>query len=132
MRVLLAILIGGLAAGCTMESEPVDRAAPTASAIAAATQGRVAGDPVACIDQRGLRNTRTVAGAIIFEGPGDVVYVNEGLGGCQALAHGRAIRTSNPIGRLCRGDIVTAFEPVSGMEFGGCAMGDFVPYRRVD
>ena len=92
MRVLLTILIGGLAAGCTMESEPVDRAAPATSAIVAATQGRVAGDPVACIDQRGLRNTRTVAGAIIFEGPGDVVYVNEGLGGCQALAHGRAIR----------------------------------------
>lgn len=132
MKAALTLLIAGLAAGCTMESEPIERTAAARSAIAEATEGRVAGEPVSCINQVGLRGTRTVAGAIIFEGPGGVVYVNEGNGGCSALAHGRAIRTSNPSGRLCRGDIVTAFEPVSGMEFGGCAMGDFVPYRRVE
>ena len=130
MKALLAILIGGLAAGCTMDSEPVELTSSAASAIVEAVEGRVAGEPVSCINQVGLRNTRTVAGAILFEGPGDVIYVNEGNGGCSALDHGRAIRTSNPSGRLCRGDIVTAFEPVSGAEFGGCALGDFVPYRR--
>ena len=130
MKAILTMLLAGLAAGCTMADEPVDRAAPAASAIAAATQGRAAGDPVSCISTVGLRDTRTVAGAIIFAGPGGILYVNEGLGGCHALAHGRAIRTRTPSTRLCRGDIVTAFEPVSGMEFGGCALGDFVPYRR--
>lgn len=131
MKALLIILIGGLAA-CTMEQGPVERAGPAPAAIAAATEGRVAGAPVSCVSQHGLRGTRTVAGAIILEGPGDVVYVNQGMGGCLALAHGRAIRTRNPSGRLCRGDIVTAFDPVSGTEWGGCALGDFTPYRRMD
>ena len=63
-------------------------------------------------------------------GPGDVVYVNRGAGGCRALAFGRALRTRNPTGNLCSGDIVTAFEPVSGVEYGGCSLGEFVPYRR--
>ena len=132
MKAFSTMALAAMAVACAMETEPVDRAGPTPSAIAAATAGRVAGAPVACVSQVGLRNTRTVAGAILFEGPGDVLYVNQGLGGCHALAHGRAIRTRNPSNRLCRGDIVTAFEPVSGTEFGGCSLGDFVPYRRVD
>lgn len=123
------MVLAALAAGCAAQ-EPVDRAGAVPPAILRATEGRVAGTPVACVSQLGLRNTRAVAGAILFEGPGNVVYVNEGLGGCGALALGRAIRTGNPTGRLCRGDIVTAFDPVSGAEFGGCALGDFVPWRR--
>ena len=111
-------------------SEPVDRAGPPTQAIARAMQGRTAGTPVACISQHGLRNMRVHAGALLIEAPGGIVYVNEGVAGCSALALGRAIRTRSPSSRLCRGDIVTAFEPVSGVEFGGCALGEFVPYRR--
>ena len=129
MKLLTLILPVAIAAGCAMQ-ESVDRAGPDDTALAEAVQGRIAGPPVACVSQRGLRNTRTVAGALLFEGPGDVVYVNRGAGGCQALAFGRAIRTRNPTGSLCSGDIVTAFEPVSGVEFGGCSLGEFVPYRR--
>jgi hypothetical protein len=119
-------------AAASAAPEPVDRASAPPSAIAAAMRGRTAGAPVACIDRVGLRNTRAIAGALLFEGRGGIVYVNEGVAGCRALAFGRAIRTGNPGGRLCRGDIVTAFEPVSGVEYGGCALGDFVPYRRTD
>ena len=131
MKPIALLFLAGLAAGCAMQ-EPVERAGPDESAIAEAVRGRTAGPPVACVTQVGLRNTRTVAGAILFEGPGDVVYVNRGPGGCQALAFGRAIRTRNPTGSLCAGDIVTAFEPVSGVEYGGCSLGEFVPYRRAD
>jgi hypothetical protein len=126
--ILIPMLV---AAGCAMQ-EGVERAGPDESAIAEAVQGRVAGPAVACVSQRGLRNSRTIAGALLFEGPGDIVYVNRGAGGCQALAFGRAIRTRNPTGSLCSGDIVTAFEPVSGVEYGGCSLGEFVPYRRAD
>jgi hypothetical protein len=31
--------------------------------------------------------------------------------------------------QLCRGDIVTVFDPISGVEFGGCSLGEFTPYR---
>jgi hypothetical protein len=131
MKLLALVLPAAIAAACAMQ-EPVERAGPDESAIAEAVRGRTAGQPVACVTQFGLRNTRTVAGALLFEGPGDVVHVNRGAGGCRALAFGRAIRTSNPSGRLCSGDIVTAFEPVSGVEYGGCSLGEFVPYRRTD
>jgi len=125
------MILAGLVAGCAME-EPVERSGPVPDAVAEALQGRTPGPPMACVSQRGLRNTRAIAGAILFEGPGDVIYVNHGPGGCQALAFGRAIRTRNPTGQLCSGDIVTAFEPVSGVEYGGCSLGEFVPYRRTD
>ena len=125
--ILPALLVTGAAA-----PEPPERAGATPSAVAHAMRGRTAGSPVACVSRVGLRSTRAIAGALLFRGPGGVVYVNEGVGGCRALAFGRAIRTSNAGGRLCRGDIVTAFDPASGVEFGGCALGDFVPYRRAD
>ena len=126
-----AVLILSALAACTA-AEPIERAGPTPDAIAHAVRGRTPGPPVACISQFGLRGSRAVAGAMLFRGPGDVIYVNEGIAGCRALALGTAFRTHNPTGRLCRGDIVTAFEPVSGAEFGGCALGDFVPYRRTN
>jgi hypothetical protein len=126
----LALIVIAAAAGGLAAPEPVQRAGPTPSAIAHVMRGRTAGAPIACISKVGLRNTRAVAGALLFEGRGGIVYVNEGIAGCGALAFGGAIRTGGPSGRLCRGDIVTAFEPVSGAEFGGCALGDFVPYRR--
>ena len=131
MKAVLTILTAALAVGCTVNG-PVDRMETRSTELAEATAGRVAGSPVSCVGQVGLRNTRTVGEAILFEGPGDVLYVNHGNGGCGVLEHGRAIRTRNPSNRLCRGDIVTAFDPVSGMEFGGCSLGDFVPYRRPD
>lgn len=123
--VLLALLAG---AG----SEPADRAGAPPSAIAHVMRGRTPGAPVPCISQRGLRQTRAIAGALLFKGPSGTVYVNEGIAGCRALALGRAIRAGGPTGRLCRGDIVTAFDPVSGAEFGGCMLGEFVPWRRTD
>jgi len=126
---LLALVLAAFPAASAAQA-PVERAGPTPSAIAHAMRGRTAGPPVACISQFGLRNTRAIAGALLFEGPGGIVYVNEGVAGCRALAFGPAFRTRGPTGRLCRGDIVTAFEPVSGTDYGGCALGEFVPYRR--
>ena len=131
MKRAALIALAALVAGC-MADEPVDRAGPMPDAVLAATEGRVAGTPVSCVSQTLLRNHRVVGGAMLFEGPGGVIFVNQGSAGCQALAFGRAIRTRTPSSQLCRGDIVTAFEPVSGTEYGGCVLGDFVPYRRID
>ena len=131
MKLLVTILAAGLVAGCAAEPA-FERAGPMPAPVVEAMQGRVAGPPLACVRQSGLRSNRVVAGAVLFEGPGGVVYVNRGLGGCPGLALGRAIRTSTPTGSLCRGDIVTAFEPVSGSEFGSCTLGEFIPYHRVD
>ena len=68
--------------------------------------------------------------AILFEGTGDTLYLNRPAGGCSGLAEGRALVVRTTISQLCRGDIVTVLDPVSGVEYGGCGLGDFVPYRR--
>ena len=132
MKASVPILIAALAGGCAVQ-EPAASSEAARSRLAEALAGRSAGEPVACVSQVGLRNYRAIGeGALLFDGPGGVVYVNRPAGGCPGLEFGRTIRTRTPSSQLCSGDIVTAFDPVSGAEFGGCGLGEFVPYRRVD
>jgi hypothetical protein len=132
MKRMMTLLMAGLAAACVAADEPVELSAATEAELAEALVGRTAGPPASCVIQRDIRHTRTVAdGTMLFEGVGDVVWVNRPAGGCPALRFGRAFRTRTPSTRLCRGDIMTVFDPVSGVEFAGCSLADFVPYRRV-
>jgi hypothetical protein len=85
------------------------------------------------VSQRDLRGNRSVGeDVILFDGRSrDVVYVNRPAGGCPELNSGRAIVTRTTSNQLCRGDIAVVFDTQSGMEFGGCGLGEFTPYRRV-
>ena len=132
MKPVLMLLLSGLAAGCMAAADEAgELSAAAQSELDAALAGRSPGPAMSCIPQRDIRHTRTIAdGVMLFEGPGDVVWVNRPGGGCGALRFGRAFRTRTPSSSLCRGDIVTVFDPVSGMEFAGCSLVDFVPYRR--
>ncbi|HWT13913.1 MAG TPA: hypothetical protein VN231_14260 [Allosphingosinicella sp.] len=130
MKLAALIVLAGLAAGCTME-EPIEVAHETDGAVAEAVAGRIAGDPQSCVEMRRIRSSRAIGDdAILYEGTGDTVYLNRPAGGCQSLGMGRSLRTRTISSSLCRGDIVTVFDPVSGTEYGGCGLGDFVPYRR--
>ena len=124
-----AILVPALlAAGCMAEA-PVSTPEGEAQ-IAAALAGRTAGAPLECVSSRDIRGPRIVGGALIFDTGGSTVYLNRASGGCALFDEGRAVRTRTTTGRLCRGEIVTIFDPVSGTEFGGCTLGQFVPYSR--
>lgn len=130
MRMILAFAAAGLMAGC-MEREPVELTADAQAELARELEGRVAGDPQACVQQRDIRGNRSVGeGVLLFDGPSGTIFVNRPAGGCPSLDHGRALSTRTMGTRLCRGDIARVFDPTSGIEFGGCALGDFVPYRR--
>ncbi|MDQ4087538.1 MAG: hypothetical protein M3177_05960 [Pseudomonadota bacterium] len=131
MKRAALFLFAGLAAGCTME-EPVEIAHENDPRMAEALAGRTAGPPQACVEMRRVRSSRSIGDdAILFEGStSDIVYVNRPAGGCPGLQMGRSIRTRTTATSLCRGDIVTPFDPVSGAEHGGCGLGDFIPYRR--
>lgn len=59
-----------------------------------------------------------------------MVYVKRPTGGCPGLDFGRALSTRNTSSTLCRGDVVTVFDPISGTQYGGCSLGHFTPYRR--
>ena len=130
MKYLVTLAMAGLVAGC-MAPEPVELSADAQAELSRELEGRVAGDPVPCLNQRDIRGNRSVGEAVLlFDGPGDIVYVNRPAGGCPSLDHGRALSTRTMGTRLCRGDLARVFDPTSGIEYGGCSLGDFVPYRR--
>jgi hypothetical protein len=135
MRNLLLLASACLAASCTTDS-PEQRAEMQASDEASlATQLRgfePAGPPVQCVSSRDLKGNRSAGEtAIVFSGIGGRLWVNRPPAGCPDLRFSRALKTRTPSTRLCRGDIATVFDPVSGIGYGSCGLGEFEPYRRL-
>jgi hypothetical protein len=135
MKHFLFIASACLAAGCTTD-EPGERAdlrAEDEASLAAQLRGfEPDGPPVQCVNTRDLRGNRSAGeAAIVFTGPGGRKWVNRPAAGCPDLGFSRALRTRTSGPRLCRGDIATVFDPVSRIEYGGCGLGSFEPYRRV-
>jgi hypothetical protein len=135
MRHLLLLVSACLAASCTTD-DPAERAemrADDEATLAAQLSGfEPAGPPVQCVNTRDLRGNRSAGEtAIVFSGLGGRKWVNRPAAGCPDLSFSRALKTRTPGTRLCRGDIATVFDPVSGFTYGGCGLGEFEPYRRV-
>lgn len=132
MKKLLMLPLLTLAAGCT-DQRPMEMSAQAQTRLGAELEGRVAGAPQSCVPQRDLAGNRSVGeGAIIFDGRGrNVLYVNRPAAGCPELGPGRALKTRTTMTRLCAGDIVEVFDPVSGFSAGSCGLGEFTPYRRL-
>ncbi|MEZ5708961.1 MAG: hypothetical protein R3E02_06190 [Blastomonas sp.] len=94
-------------------------------------EGRVAGQPVECVPSfSNSRITIISRTALVFESAG-VVYVNVPENHGQ-LKDRDAVQTRTFGTRLCRTDIVTTFEPITGAYTGNISLQEFVPYRRAD
>ncbi len=119
--------MGGAAPGPAGQAQAAD----AETGLAAALKGRVAGQPQDCVAESDLAGNQSYGrDAIVFSSrTGDVLWVNRPASGCPALDPTRAIRVKTPASRLCRGDIVMVFDPATKIEFGGCALGAFTPYR---
>jgi hypothetical protein len=134
---LFAVAAAALVAGCVNESDEMSAAAAAvgnaveADALAEALAGRTAGAPRSCVRLQDVRNTRGAGpDTILFDGPGDVVYVNRARSSCPDIKSWHAIRTRTLGTNLCSGELIRVFDPNSGIEFGGCSLGEFVPWRR--
>jgi hypothetical protein len=138
MKATVIVFAAVVAAACAHGERPETATRTQAQAteneakLAAALGGMVAGPAQDCVFERDLGSNEAYGGrAILFHGPtDDVVYVNRPPAGCPGLDSGRALKLRTPAARLCRGDVVTVFEPVSGTALGGCSLGQFTPYRR--
>lgn len=123
------------AASCTMNDAPpppADRGGPEAALSLALRGYEPDGPPVSCVQMRDLGGNKSAGDAIVFSANvGGRIWVNRPAGGCPDLNFGRALQTRTFSTQLCRGDIATVFDPVSGMSYGGCGLGDFQPYRRM-
>ena len=99
--------------------------------LARVLEGRVAGEPVDCIDLHRVRSSRVIEDTAIVYDAGGVVYVNRPRNGAEELNRFDAMLTRLPTTRLCSVDTVTMFDTTSRMMTGIVFLGEFVPYRRV-
>jgi len=131
MKSILALgLIASL--GACAEDGPMEMAANDEARLAAELRDyEQSGPAVSCVSQRDLEGNRSVGeGAIIFGARGSGVYVNRPRAGCPELKFGRGLQTRTPGTRLCAGDIASVVDFTTGIQFGGCGLGEFTPYKR--
>jgi hypothetical protein len=127
MRKLLPLIAGTLLIGGVAQAKPADHEAELDRAIA----GRVAGEPVDCIDLHRIRSSRVITGTAIIYDAGNVLYVNRPENGASELNQWDTMVTRTQSTRLCSIDTVTMIDPGSRSFSGVVFLGDFVPYRRV-
>ena len=127
MRKLLPLIAASLIIGGAAQAAPVDREAELERAL----QGRVAGEPVNCIDLRRIQSSRIINDTAILYDSGSVLYVNRPRNGADQLDRRDTMVTRTMLSRLCDIDVVTMVEPSSGTMSGIVFLGEFVPYRRV-
>ena len=127
MRKLITLLAGTLMLGGVAQAKPQDREEELARAI----QGRVAGEPVQCIDLHRVRSSRIINGTAIVYDAGSVIYVNRPENGADQLNQWDTMVTRTPSTRLCNVDTITMIDRASHNFTGVVFLGDFVPYRRV-
>jgi hypothetical protein len=127
MRKLNTLLAGTLMLGGVAQAKPQDHEAELARAI----QGRVAGEPVQCIDLHRVRNSRIIPDTAIIYDAGSVIYVNRPENGADQLNQWDTMVTRTSTTQLCNVDTVTMIDRASHNFTGVVFLGDFVPYRRV-
>lgn len=126
---LSALLVAGWTA---QASEPEPASAEAQAKLARETAGFVpAGPPVDCVRMKDLEDNHGVdQRTIVFEARGSRLYVNHTRNTCPELKNTRVLRIRTTQTQLCSGELATVFDPSTGVEYGGCALGDFTPYRR--
>lgn len=130
MRKTLTLLAGGAllaAAAPALAGQPIDREAELARAV----EGRVAGEPVDCIDLRRVRSSRIINDTAIIYDMGSTIYVNRPRAGADSLDRWDTMVTRLHSSRLCSIDTVRMVDPTSRMMRGIVFLGEFVPYQRV-
>jgi hypothetical protein len=96
-----------------------------------ALAGRTAGKPTTCITQSMIDSSTIFdEGVILYRMKGGPYYLNTPNPACPGLRHNRAIVSRTSSGQLCSGDILQIVDTPSGINYGSCPLGDFVPYAR--
>jgi hypothetical protein len=126
-RLLTAILSTALLATSAVAAP---RLSPEAE-LADELKGRVAGEPVSCINLSNIRSVRIVDRTAIIYDAGRVLYVNRPRSGARSLDRWDTLVTRLHSSRLCRPEVVHLYDSASRFETGAVFLGDFIPYRRV-
>lgn len=112
-------------------------ASPSANArgeteLAKLLAGRVAGQPVSCIQQRAIQSAEVIDGTAIVYRDGNRLYVNRPRNGAASLERDDILLTDTHSSELCSIDVVRLIDRSSRFERGFVGLGQFVPYVRAD
>lgn len=124
---ILALALAGCTQSATMDPVRTDRATRE---LERALAGRVAGEPVNCVNAGDLRQPRVIdGGTILYNRVGSVIWRNDLADRCPALRPTSTIVLEVRGSSICRGEPIRVIE--SGSSIGAvCALGSFTPYRR--
>lgn len=130
MRTFVSLLMGSLIFSAAAPAAAAPRIAPEME-LEQELQGRVAGEPVDCVDLRRIRSSRIIDRTAIIYDAGSTIYVNRPRAGRESLNRWDALVTKPFGSQLCRVDVVQLYDTASRMQTGLVFLGDFVPYRKV-
>jgi hypothetical protein len=99
--------------------------------LQARLKGRVAGEPVSCVPVSSRSRTSVVdRNAILISRGQETYYVN--FPACSTLREDRALVIDADKRRVCEGDDMMIMNLETGITYGSCEMGPFIPYARVE
>lgn len=124
--VMAALLAASLVTGA---AAPAAVNTPEAR-LAKAIEGRVAGTPVDCIQQRDIRSAQIIDRTAIVYTVGSTVYVNRPESGANFMDSNDIMVTDTHSPQLCSIDIVRLVDNGSRMMSGTIGLGKFVPYTK--
>jgi hypothetical protein len=127
MKKLLPLLAAA-AAALPLSAASAERLTPEAK-LEKALEGRVAGEPVDCINIRDVRSSRIINDTAIVYDAGNTLYVNRPAGR-ESLDQWDVLVTKLHNSRLCSRDVVELYDPAARMQTGFVFLGEFVPYRK--
>ncbi|WP_147414344.1 DUF6491 family protein [Sphingomonas gilva] len=118
-------------AGCASDRYAERQRAHDETKLARLLGDRVPGEPQSCLDSRMTNGSEPVGSQTILYFQGSTVYRNDLIGQCSGLRSDDIPVITSHSGRLCRGDMIrTVSRGAPNVTTGGCALGDFVPYRE--
>ena len=126
----LVLSLASFAVAATAAPAIAAKASPEQK-LARELEGRVAGDPVRCINLRNVRSTRIIDDTAIVYDAGSTLYVTRPRGGAESLDSWDILVTKLHSSQLCSIDTVHLHDAGSRMLSGIVFLGDFVPYRKV-
>lgn len=131
MRAIPLLLPLAALGACSTQPAPATQMAESQAKFQQLTAGKVAGTPIHCLPPTARsRNLEVIDDrTFAYVDSSSRVYVNHVRGECSNLGSGfyTLVVRSGGSG-TCSGDIADVADPRTGMTFGTCSLGEFVPY----
>lgn len=142
-RILAAVGAGALALAATaplaaQDSGDIEVGTPAPAALskgekrlARLLEGRVAGEPIACIPSLPRDRFQIIDGTAYVYGAGDTIFVQRTRDPARIDASDTLVTNRFGPTQICRLDMMTTIDRFTGIFTGSVFFVDFVPYTRI-